>query len=167
MPIIPEPYFRTAYRGLNEFEEDMLREYLRREEPDITRLETRVRVGPGDRIDRPAPEALKEAWRQQTQFKIDVLMWTESVVRVLEIKDHIRSSALGQPLAYEFWLRAERSFDMPLRLEVAAPSINPTAVRPLRFRNIRVVPLSAEAEAKKQLGLEAGRDLAEDAQRQA
>jgi len=155
VPVIPEPFIRPSYRGLNDAEEDLLRQYLRNEVGDVVGLETQIRVGPGEVLPDSRPDQFREAWRNSSKFKIDALVETPGEFLLVELKDFIRSSHLGQLLSYRYWLSVERSLDQPVRTVAVAPDLNPGAVQPAQFHNVDLVPLSLQGERHLQQGLEA------------
>jgi hypothetical protein len=152
---IPEPYIRGQYRGLNDAEDDYLRAYLRAGEEEIRGLRTQVRVGPGELLPESQPEMFRRSWQESSKYKIDAVVERPSVVELVELKDLIRNSGLGQLLSYRYWYEIEYDLDKPLRLTLTAPDINPTAVQPVRFHDINLFLQTAEGRRHLQQGAEA------------
>jgi len=142
MAIIPEPFVRQNYRGLNEAEDDLLRDYLQRTDGEVRSLETNINLGPGEVLPDFQDDQLRAGWQKASQLKADVLVERPGEFEVVELKDFIRTSHLGQALSYRYWLGVERDLDKPLRAVAAAPDLNPSAVQPAKFHGIELVPLS-------------------------
>jgi len=140
---------------LNDAEQDLLRTYLRESEPEVVGLETQIRVGPGELLPESRPERFREAWRESSKFKIDAVVERPSVVELVELKDLIRNSGLGQLLSYRYWYEIEHDLDKPIRLTLTAPDINPTAVQPVRFHDVNLFLQTAEGRRHLQQGVEA------------
>jgi hypothetical protein len=155
MPRITEPFIRPNYRGLNDAEDKLLRSYLRDQDDEVRGLETQVRVGPGEVLPESRPDKFREAWRESSKFRIDALIEYGGRFEVVELKDFIRSSHLGQVLSYRYWLSTERSLDKPLQVVATAPDMNPGAVQPAQFHGVELVPQSLDGERHKQQGLSA------------
>jgi len=155
MPVIPEPYIRADYRGLTDFEDRILARYLQNLDEDVNRLETQVRVGPGELLPESYRDNFRRSWRESSKFKIDAAITTESVIQLVEIKDLIRTSHLGQLLSYRYWYEVERETDRPVQLHAVAEDINPSAVQPTRFYGISLHLTTAEGMRHYQHGLEA------------
>ena len=47
-------------------------------------------------------DAERQLWRTMTAFRIDAVMETETQIYVIEVKDRLRPSAIGQALTYSF-----------------------------------------------------------------
>jgi len=155
MATIPEPFIRSSYSGLNEFEERMLPKYLRQVEGDIQRLQTQVHVGPGELLPESFRDSFRRSWRESSKFKIDAVVETDSAVQLVEIKDFIRTSHLGQLLSYHYWYGLERDPQKPLQLFAVAEDINPSAVQPTRFQGVEIVVTTPEGRDHFQQGLDA------------
>ena len=155
MATVPEPFLRQTYPGLNEAEDRLLREYLQRIDEDVVALETQVRVGPGERLSEAERDSFRRSWQESSKFKIDAVVTTESAIRLVELKDLIRTSYLGQLRSYRYWYEVERETDKPLELWVVAEDVNPSAVQPGRFDRVNMVLLSAEGQRHFEQGLEA------------
>jgi hypothetical protein len=148
MPIIPAPFIRQDYRGLNDEEDRLLRGYLRSLDAEIVGLETAVELGPGEQLPEFRDDSLRQGWQRASKLKADVIIETGSELLIVELKDFIRTPALGQLLMYRYWHSLERDPDKPVRLVVTAPDINPSAVQPLRFHNVTVDVQTIEGEAR-------------------
>jgi len=155
MPRIPEPFIRPDYRGLNDAEDDLLRTFLRRREEEILGLRTQIRVGPGEILPDSQPDQFRQAWQQSSKFKIDAVVERPTVIDIVELKDFIRTSHLGQILSYRYWYELEQEPDKPLRLWVTSPDINPTAVQPTRFHDVNLEITSVQGQRHLQQGLDA------------
>lgn len=155
MVVIPEPFIRPNYRGLKDSEDDLLRQYLQRADLDIVGLETHVNLGPGETLPQFTREELREGWRKASQLKADAIVETKSSFVIVELKDFIRTSGLGQALAYRYWFTQERQPNKPVRMVVTAPDINPSAVQPFQQAQVKPVLLSQEGRRHFQAGLEA------------
>jgi len=155
MPVIPEPYLRADYAGLNTTEGELLRKYLRRRDEPVRRLETQVRVGPGEQLPETQPESFRKSWRESSKLKIDAVIERPSTWEIVELKDFGRTSYLGQLLMYRYWYEIEYSPDKPLQLRLVTPDINPSAVQPSRFHGVKLELLSPEGRNHYQQGLEA------------
>jgi hypothetical protein len=138
MPTIGEPFLRQKYRGLTDFESRMLATYLRRLEGDVTALETQVPVGPGELLPETERDSFRRSWRESSKLKIDAVVTTSSVVQIVEIKDFLRTSYLGQLLMYRYWFEIERETDRPVELWAVAEDMNPSAVQPTRFNGVHI-----------------------------
>lgn len=139
---INPPFLKQRYRGLKSAESDLLRRYLDQVEVDIRGLETHIRLGPGEQQAEFVRDELRRAWQAASQLKADALLETPAEYRIVELKDQIRTSALGQLLAYRYWLQIERDLDKPVALVVTSDDLNPSIVQPFRFHEIRLVPLT-------------------------
>lgn len=148
MPIIPAPFVRQDYRGLNDAEDKLLRGYLRSLDEEVVGLETAVELGPGEQLPDFRDDALARGWQRASKLKADVIIETASELLLVELKDFIRTPALGQLLMYRYWHSLERDPDKPVRLVVTAPDINPSAVQPLRFHNVTVDVQTIEGEGR-------------------
>lgn len=146
MAKLEEAFIRNSYPGLNEGEDELVRKYLRRENVDPVSLETNISLGPGEVKPDFVRDEFRKAWQSVSQLKLDLLVETSSEFFLVELKDHIRTSALGQVLAYRFWLDIQRNLDKPVVLQAASEVVNPSAVLPYRFHNVEIVPLSDRAE---------------------
>jgi len=136
MTVLTDRFVRQSYPGLNELEERLTRQYLRQSDGDVERLETQVRLGPGELLPDFRPDTFREAWRESSKFKVDLVVDRGSSIELVELKDFIRTSHLGQLLSYRYWFSVERSPDAPVRLVAVADDINPSAVQPGRFHNV-------------------------------
>jgi len=155
MPTIPEPLLRQDYAGLNSAESDILRQYLRDQDLTVERLQTQIKVAPGELAPESRPDALRRQWRESSKFKIDAVVTTSSEVQLIELKDLARTSALGQLLCYRYWYELERDPQKPLSLHCACPEVNPGAVQPYRFNGVEIHPQTAEGREHFRQGLEA------------
>lgn len=155
MPRIPEPFIRRDYRGLNDEEDRLLRELLRRRDDPIDRLETQVRVGPGELLPDDQPDAFRRSWQESSKFKIDAIVQGGGLIQLVELKDLLRTSHLGQLLSYRYWHSLERDPQDPVQPVGVAPDVNPGAVQPARFHNVELVPLTQAGVRHFQQGLEA------------
>lgn len=155
MPVIPEPHIRASYRGLNSFEEQMLQTFLRQQDLDTQRLETQLRLGPGEQLPESQPESFRKQWQQSSKLKLDALVDTGSRILLLEIKDFIRTSHLGQLLSYRYWFDVEHSPESPVELWAVAEDINPSSVQPGRFHNLNFHLTTPEGTAHFTQGLNA------------
>jgi len=133
MPTIPEPLLRQDYAGLNSAESDILRQYLRDQDPTVERLQTQIKVAPGELAPESRPDALRRQWRESSKFKIDAVVTTSSEIQLLELKDLARTSALGQLLCYRYWYELERDPEKPLSLHCACPEVNPGALSDMGY----------------------------------
>jgi hypothetical protein len=138
MARIPEPFLRANYRGLNEAESNLLRSYLQDRDAEVVQLETRVLVGPGERLPDTQPTEFIEQWQQSSKLKIDAVVERRDVIELVELKDFGRTSFLGQLLMYRYWYSLERSPDKPVQLWVSTPDLNPSSVQPSRFHNVNI-----------------------------
>jgi hypothetical protein len=148
MPIIPAPFVRQDYRGLNDAEDKLLRGYLRSLDEEVVGIETAVELGPGERLPEFRDDALARGWQRASKLKADVIIETRSELLLVELKDFIRTPALGQLLMYRYWHSLERDPQKPVRLVVTAPDMNPSAVRPLRFHNVSIQVQTVEGEGR-------------------
>jgi len=155
MPTIPEPFVRTDYRGLNDAEDSLLRAFLQDQDLEIQSLETQIRVGPGEQLPEYQPESFRRSWQESSKFKIDAAVELPGEIRLVELKDFIRTSHLGQLLSYRYWFGVERSPDKPVSLTVTAPDINPSAVQPTRFHGVSLHLQSQQGQRHLQQGLDA------------
>jgi hypothetical protein len=155
MPVIPEPFLRSDYDGLNTTESDILRKFLRRRDEPVRRLETQVRVGPGELLPEAQPESFRKSWRESSKLKIDAVIERPSTYEIVELKDFGRTSFLGQLLMYRYWFELERDLDKPVELYLATFDVNPSAVQPSRFEGVQMVLLSAEGRDHFAQGAEA------------
>jgi hypothetical protein len=152
---IPEPYIRQDYQGLNSAEDDLLRTYLLARDAEIRGLTTQVRVGPGELLPEAQPDEFRRSWRESSKLKIDAVIERPSVVELVELKDFIRTSHLGQVLSYRYWYELEYEPGKPLQLWVTAPDINPSSVQPTRFNDVNLYLQDPEGERHLQQGLDA------------
>jgi len=148
MAIIPAPFVRQDYRGLNDEEDKLLRGYLRGLDTEVVGLETAVELGPGEELPGFRDEGLRRGWQRASKFKADVIVETVSELQIVELKDFIRTGALGQVLMYRYWHSLERDPQKPVRMVVTAPDINPSAVQPLRFHNVTIDVQTMQGEAR-------------------
>lgn len=155
MPLIPEPHLRTEYNGLNTTEGEILRKYLRKRDEPVRRLETQVRVGPGEQLPEVQPESFRKSWRESSKLKIDAVIERPSTWELVELKDFGRTSFLGQLLMYRYWFELERDLDKPIELYLATFDINPSAVQPSRFEGAETVLLTADGREHLRQGIEA------------
>lgn len=152
MPTIPEPFVRQDYRGLNDAEDGLLRTYLRQREGDVTGLQTAVHLGPGEDVGEAQPDAFRRSWRESSKLKADAIVERPGVIEVVELKDFLRTSALGQALSYRYWYTAERQPTKPVQMWVTAPDVNPSVVQPLAFHDVHVHVQTAEGQRHLQQG---------------
>lgn len=136
MPRIPEPFIRQDYRGLNDAEDDLLRTYLRQRDAPIVGLETQLILGPGEQLSEAQPESFRRSWQESSKFKLDALVERPGAIELVELKDFIRTSSLGQILSYRYWFEVERDVNKPVELWVTAPDVNPSAVQPHQFHGV-------------------------------
>jgi hypothetical protein len=155
MPLIPAPYVRQDYRGLNDAEDTLLRRYLQSLDEEIVGLETAVELGPGESLPEFRDDALRRSWQRSSKYKADAVVETSGLLRIVELKDFIRTSSLGQLLSYRFWYDIERSPDKPVQLVATAPDINPSAVQPHRFHGVSLHLQTLEGQAHLAQGEEA------------
>jgi len=155
MPVIPEPFLRGDYDGLNTTESDILRKYLRRRDEPVRALETQVRVGPGELLSEAQPESFRKSWRESSKLKIDAVIERPSVWELVELKDFGRTSFLGQLLMYRYWFELERDLDKPVQLYLATFDVNPSSVQPSRFEGVEMVLLTPEGRDHFAQGAEA------------
>jgi hypothetical protein len=155
MPVIPEPYLREVYDGLNDTEAGLLRQYLAQSDDEIRRLETQLKVGPGELLPEARPDSFRRSWRESSKLKIDAVVERPSRIDIIELKDFGRTSFLGQLLMYRYWYEIEYDPDKPLQLRLVTPDINPSSVQPSRFHGVRLEILSPEGRNHYQQGLEA------------
>jgi len=155
MPLIPEPYLRDEYRGLNDTESNLLRTYLSEQDREIRGLRTQVRVGPGELLPETDPDSFRRSWRESSKLKIDAVVDRPTVTQLVELKDFGRTSYLGQLLMYRYWFELEQDPDKPLELWIATPDINPSAVQPTQFAGVKIQVQSPEGRRHYQQGLEA------------
>jgi len=146
MAVIQEPYLRQEYRGLNSAESDLLRRFLRRRDDPVDRLETQVRLGPGEQLPDSRPEELRRSWQESSKLKLDALVVRQDAREVVELKEHLRTSHIGQLLSYRYWLNIQRDSDSPMQLVAVAPDLNPSTVQPTRQAGIELVPLDPSGE---------------------
>jgi len=152
MAIIPEPFVRSNYRGLNDAEDDLLRKYLMETDGEVQSLETNINLGPGESLPEFQDDRLREGWQKASQLKADALVERPGEFEVVELKDFIRTSHLGQTLSYRYWLSVERDLDKPLRAVATAPDLNPSAVQPAKFHGVTLVPLSSQGRVRFERG---------------
>jgi len=155
MAVIPEPFIRENYRGLNDEESNLLRDFLLDQDREILSLETRVVVGPGEQLDDSQPESFRRSWQESSKFKIDAAVELPGEIRLVELKDFGRTSFLGQLLMYDFWLEVERDFDKPKRLWLSTPDLNPSSVQPTQFQGVQIHVQSPIGEKHLRQGEEA------------
>jgi len=155
MPVIPEPYLREVYDGLNDTEAGLLRQYLAQSDDEIRRLETQLKVGPGELLPEARPDSFRRSWRESSKLKIDAVVERPSRIDIIELKDFGRTSFLGQLLMYRYWYEIEYDPDKPLQLRLVTPDINPSSVQPSRFHGVRLEILSPEGRNHYRQGLEA------------
>lgn len=155
MAVLQDRFVRTAYPGLNDFEERIAREYLDDVDRDIQRVETQVHVGPGELLPDFRPDDFRAAWRESSKFKIDLVVNTSGLIELVEIKDFIRTSHLGQLLSYRYWFSSERDPQDPVQLVATAEDINPGAVQPGRFHGLEFRLFTPQGIRHFQQGLDA------------
>lgn len=155
MPVIAEPFIRENYVGLNDAEDDLLRKYLLQRDLDVQSMETQISLGPGEELPESLPDAERRQWQESSKLKLDVLVERPSVYEVIELKDFVRTSALGQLMSYRYWLEIERDLQKPLRLWAVAPDMNPSAAQPYRQAGVSIHMLEPEGRRHLQQGLEA------------
>lgn len=107
--------FRRFFPGLIPIEADLWRAWLRDHEGDYDRFEYNVHVGQGVNVparpltDDPELDArLREAYRQWTQKKIDVVGFRGPSYTIFEVEERPGTRALGQLLTYRRLLNAQR-----------------------------------------------------------
>lgn len=155
MPIINPPFRKQRYAGLNTAEATLLRQYLAQLETEVRGLETHIPLGPGETQAEFVREEYRRAWQFSSQLKLDALIETPSEYHLVELKDLIRTSALGQLLCYRYWLQIERDLEKPVRLVATSEELNPSVVQPYRQHNVELVPLSQDALTRLEAGLTA------------
>lgn len=155
MPVIPEPYLRETYNGLNDTEATLLRQYLAQSDEEVRRLETQLKVGPGELLPEARPDSFRRSWRESSKLKIDAVVERPSRYDIVELKDFGRTSFLGQLLMYRYWYEIEYDPDKPLQLVLVTPDVNPSAVQPSRFNGVRLVLLEPDGRSHYQQGLDA------------
>lgn len=114
MPALGEQ-FRRFYPGLIPIEADLWRAWLRDHEGEWDRFEYNVHVGEGVNVPaRPLTEdpeldaRLREAYRQWTQKKIDVVGFRGPSYTIFEVEERPGTRALGQLLTYRRLLNTAR-----------------------------------------------------------
>ena len=155
MATIPEPFVRQSYNGLKTAESDLLRNYLMDTGSELDSLRTDVRVGPGEQLPEFQPESFRTSWQETSKFKIDAVVERPETIELVELKDHIRTSALGQLLSYRYWFSLERQPQKPVSLVATAPDLNPGAVQPYNFHNVEIHIQSQEGLERLEKGLDA------------
>jgi hypothetical protein len=155
MPTINPPLRQQQYRGLNSAESDILRRYLGELDAEVRRLRTQIKLGPGELPPESQPDALRRQWRESSKLKVDAVVELQGDTQLVELKDLVRTSALGQLLCYRYWFRIERDPEFPVSLHAAAPDINPSAVQPYRNAGVAIHPQSPDGRRHLQQGIAA------------
>lgn len=152
MPQISEPFRRQEYPGLNSAESDILRNYLTQRDKPVVSLATRQVVGPGEQLDDAQPESFRRSWQESSKYKIDAVVERPDAIELVELKDFLRTSYIGQLKSYRYWYEIERDPQKPLQLWAVGPDINPTAVQPTVFEGINLWLTTVEGERHEQQG---------------
>lgn len=83
------------------------RAYLVAHVHDFDRVETNVGLGPGITLGAWADNATQAAATYSTKQRADIIAWRGDVPTIVELKDRITATALGQVLAYWHLLTAD------------------------------------------------------------
>ncbi len=90
------------YPHMREWESTIMDRFLQRPMSDV-KLDYDVHVRINDKTpDVIHTDAERQLWRQMTAFRIDAVMETDSTIYVIEVKDRLRPSAIGQALTYAY-----------------------------------------------------------------
>lgn len=99
--------------------------FLEGNHPDILTVVYDVHVGPGADIPSNLPDNIKRMATAITQYRIDVVIHTNTKIHPVEIKPQAGLTALGQALGYAHMYRLERSPDLPVQATVLTNFLKP------------------------------------------
>lgn len=91
---------KPKYPHMREWEMTIMDRFLQKNTIEATfNYDVHVRIN--DKVPLyNATDAEKILWRQMTAFRIDAVMETPAHIYVIEVKDRLRPSAIGQALTY-------------------------------------------------------------------
>lgn len=117
MGLTPLQAARQSYPGLLPAEICLLRSWLKAHEPEYTRFDYNVRVGPGTDPGPRFSDADRQAAIKNSQARIDAVGWKGSNPTLIEVKQNAGTSALGQLLMYNaHWTAGNPSGPSPALL---------------------------------------------------
>jgi len=129
---------RGKYTGLREEESEVLKGYIRENDPDsIERLRTAVPVGEGE-----VPGEPEDSFQRQvkflSQFKIDAVIDRPGRQEIVELKSRATHTAVGQALAYDLYLGDRDDEPTNSRPVVASFRVHPDLPRFARAVGVEV-----------------------------
>ena len=95
---------------------------------------------------------LEEVWRHLKQERIDAVVFTENEIILVEIKDVVRKSAIGQLIHYKKRFEEEYKPDKPIRLQIVAGEDDPVVRKTAEDEGIEVLVLGIPSRRKRILG---------------
>lgn len=96
-----------AQIGGNKIETSVARAYLVQHVQDFDRAEFNVGLGPGITLGSWADDATQAAATYSTKPRADMILWRGDVPTIVEVKDRINPSVMGQLLTYWHIMSAE------------------------------------------------------------
>jgi len=95
---------------------------------------------------------LEAAWLHLKQERIDAVVETDEEIILVEIKDVVRKSAIGQLLHYKRRFEEEYKPDKPIKLMIVAGEDDPEVRKTAEEEGIEVVVLGIPSRRKRILG---------------
>jgi hypothetical protein len=129
MPRYPEQTVRQS---------DLLRAYFEKHLDAFDRVIFEYRVGQGVTPDPTHLPAVQRQTENVTRQRIDVLGWSGSRPTIVEAKDRVTPSALGQILSYRLHLLKEMPDASEPELVVIGRVSDPDTIEPLNAHGITV-----------------------------
>jgi hypothetical protein len=105
IPDIGKILASTKQIGGNAIETAVLKAFLVKHVNDYDRVELEVRLGPGLVLPPGSPEYLQRCATVSWQLRADMICWREGVPTIVEAKERIDGTAIGQLLTYQRLLK--------------------------------------------------------------
>jgi len=108
IPNIGEILASPKQIGGNACETAVLKAFLIKHVNDYDRVELERRLGPGLDLGPGAPANLQRCATVSWQLRADMICWREGVPTIVEAKERIDGTAIGQLLTYQRLLKEEK-----------------------------------------------------------
>lgn len=112
--------------------------WLRLHEKEYDSFDFNVRIGKGEDAGPTFSDTVREAWRKNTQLRVDAVAFAGGVPTLIEVKREAGPASVGQLLTYRaVWMLEQRSAVPPILLLVAS-SFTPNVLPAIRETGIRL-----------------------------
>lgn len=114
---------RVRFGALLPREALILKTWLQQHGSEYTRIDTDVRVGPGQDPGPTFSDAQRQLWTKLTQHRIDAILYDTGGAVIVEVKDRADAQAIGQLILYgKLWQEENPKASAPRLLLLAASS---------------------------------------------